>query len=143
MNQREQFGQLLGETARAWRAALDRRLAPVGLSGARWRVLLHLARTDVPLSQKELAHRIGIEGPTLVALLDRMVQDQWVERRPSDSDRRSNTVHLTARARRTIRRIEATAAALREELLSGVSKDELDGCARVLARIRDRAERRQ
>lgn len=142
MSQREHFGQLLGETARAWRAALDRRLRPVGLSGARWLVLLHLARADAPLSQKELADRIGIEGPTLVGLLDRMVQDGWVERRPSGSDRRSNTVHLTGAARRAIRRIEATAAALREELLSGVSEEELDVCARVLARIRDCAEHR-
>lgn len=143
MTQPENFGQLLGETARAWRAALDCRLRPIGLSGARWLVLLHLARADTPLSQKELAARIGIEGPTLVGLLDRMVQDGWVERRPSGSDRRSNTVHLTVPARRTIRRIEATAAALREELLSGVSRDEIESCARVLERIRDCAEGRR
>ncbi|MFO6383447.1 MarR family transcriptional regulator, partial [Pseudomonas aeruginosa] len=38
------FGTLLAQTSRAWRAELDRRLSHLGLSQARWLVLLHLAR---------------------------------------------------------------------------------------------------
>lgn len=140
MNDVEQFGQLLGETARAWRYALDRRLRPLGLSGARWLVLLHLARADRTLTQKDLAHRIGIESPTLVGLLDRMAKDGWVERRPSDRDRRSKTIHLTARARHAIDQIEAAAAQLRHNLLSDLSEEELRHCMQVLARIRQGAE---
>ena len=136
----ERLGQLLGETARAWRHALDRRLRPMGLSGARWLVLLHLARAPEPLTQKALAHRVGIEGPTLVGLLDRMAADGWVERRPSGSDRRSKNIHLTARARRTIPQIEETAATLRRELLSGLSDRDLQICMKVLTRIRQGAE---
>ncbi|MCR8721580.1 MarR family transcriptional regulator, partial [Pseudomonas syringae] len=37
------FGMQLGHLTRGWRAELDRRLADLGLSQARWLVLLHLA----------------------------------------------------------------------------------------------------
>lgn len=141
MNERsENMGQLLGGTARAWRFALDRRLEPLGLSLARWLVLLHLANTAEALSQKELAARVGVEGPTLVGLLDRMEDDGWVSRRPSDQDRRSKHVVLTARARGVIGPIQAAAAELREELLKGLSKDEIETCAKVLRHIKQAAE---
>lgn len=143
MNDVERFGQLLGETARAWRQALDRRLRPLGLSGARWLVLLHLARADGPLTQKELAHRVGIESPTLVGLLDRAASDGWVERRPSDQDRRSKTIHLTDQAHGAIDQIEAAAAELRHELLRDLSDQELRQCIKVLGRIRRGAEETQ
>lgn len=136
----EHFGQMVGETARAWRLALDRRLQPLGLSQARWLVLLHLARAEQPLTQKELAARIGIESSTLVGQLDRMARDGWVERRPTAADRRCKQVHLTARAHHVIGRIETAAAALRAELYRGLSEAELRRCMRLLTRIKQRAE---
>lgn len=49
------FGTLLAQTSRAWRAELDRRLSHLGLSQARWLVLLHLARHRDSPTQRELA----------------------------------------------------------------------------------------
>lgn len=139
----EHFGQLLGETARAWRFALDRRLQPLGLSGARWLVLLHLARSGEALAQKQLAGRVGIGGPGLVGLLDRMARDGWIERRERGDDRRSKAVHLTPKARRVIPRIEAAATQLRRELLRDLPEVELRRCIDVLGRIKDEAERKE
>lgn len=137
----DHFGQLLGETARAWRAVLDRRLQPLGLSGARWLVLLHVARAGETLVQKELARRVGIGGPALVGLLDRMARDGWIERRAHGEDRRRKAVHLTQKARRVIPRIEASAAELRDELLRDLPRAELQRCMRLLSRIKREAER--
>ncbi|MGA8260854.1 MAG: MarR family transcriptional regulator [Arenicellales bacterium] len=137
----ENLGQLLGGTSRAWRFALDRRLQPLGLSLARWLVLLHLANTREPLSQKGLAARVGVEGPTLVGLLDRMESDGWVSRRPSDTDRRSKHVVLTSRAKEVIRPIRAAADELREELLRGLSEEEIETCRKVLEHIKQAANR--
>ena len=55
--------------ARTWRAELDRRLNHLGLSQARWLVLLHLARHPEPPTQSELAQMVGVECPTLARLL--------------------------------------------------------------------------
>ncbi|WP_097458749.1 MarR family winged helix-turn-helix transcriptional regulator [Mangrovitalea sediminis] len=134
----EQFSQLLGETARAWRFELDRRLQPLGLSKSQWLVLLHAGGNGGDeLTQKQLAGRVGVEGPTLVGLLDRMERDQWIERRSSPHDRRSKTVHLTAKALNTRQKIEEVATALRKELLAGIDEQDIDTCKRVLTHIRD------
>lgn len=49
------FGTQLAQASRAWRAELDRRLSHLGLSQARWLVLLHLARNSGIPTQRELA----------------------------------------------------------------------------------------
>lgn len=139
---REHFGLLLAETARAWRYALDARLQPLGLSRAQWMVLLHVGRADEPLTQTVLARRSGVEGPTMAGLLDRMERTGWIERRVGETDRRSKTVHLTDTARRLSRRIERIAGELRAELVDDIPDEELARCAQLLARIRGRARLR-
>ncbi len=42
MYEQHRFGMQLTHLSRAWRAELDRRLTSLGLSQARWLVLLHL-----------------------------------------------------------------------------------------------------
>jgi MarR family transcriptional regulator for hemolysin len=140
MADHETFGALLGETSRAWRNRLDQRLRPLGLSQAKWQVLLHLNRAKDDLTQKALSTRLGIEGPSLVRLLDRMEADGWVKRRVAPADRRAKTIHSTAKAADTIREIKRVAAKLRDELLSGISAQELDAASVVLQRIKQRAE---
>jgi len=136
MRDPQHFGQLLGETARLWRAALDRRLAPLGLSQAQWLVLLHVSRAEDGLTQKELARASGVEAPTMVGLLDRMARNGWVERIPCPSDRRSKLVHLTERAQGLIHQIEEASQGLRAELLGGLSEAEIACCQRVLGHLR-------
>jgi MarR family transcriptional regulator for hemolysin len=134
------FGPLLHGTARAWRLKLDERLKPLGMSQARWRTLLHLSRAQGPITQAELAARLGVEEPTLVNLLHRLEETGWVKRLDSAEDRRCKTVRLQPRARRVIASINATAGELRCELLTGISPGEIQACVRVLEKIRQRAE---
>jgi MarR family transcriptional regulator, transcriptional regulator for hemolysin len=137
----EAFGPLLHGTARAWRLKLDERLRPMGLSQAKWRTLLHLSLASGPLTQAEIASRLGIEEPSLVTLLHRLESDRWVARRSSHSDRRCKTVHLAPRAQRVISQINAAALKLRHELLDEIPAAELRTCIRVLTRICRKAEK--
>ena len=137
----EPFGLLLHGTARAWRLKLDGRLKPMGLSQAKWRTLLHLSIASGPLTQAEVASRLGIEEPTLVTLLHRLEKGGWVTRRNASHDRRCKTVHLGKRAHQVITRINAAAAKLRHELLDDIPPSQLLICMRVLGAIRDKAER--
>jgi MarR family transcriptional regulator, transcriptional regulator for hemolysin len=137
----EMFSPLLHETARAWRLKLDERLKPMGLSQARWRTLLHLFRAHVPLTQSEIAARLGIEEPTLVTLLHHLEGEGWVTRKNSSRDRRCKTVHLQRRAHRIIGRINTTALKLRSDLIKDIPVRDLQTCMRVLSQVRARAER--
>ena len=125
----------LAHMSRGWRAELDRRLAGLGLSQARWLVLLHLARFDEPPTQRELAKSVGVEGPTLARLLDSLEAQGLVERQAVVEDRRAKKLMLCPPARPLIEQIETIANALRVELFTGVDEEELSTAMRVHSRI--------
>jgi MarR family transcriptional regulator for hemolysin len=135
----EKLGFLVHETARVWRTKLDQRLKPLGLSMGKWTTLAHLARGGDKLTQAEVAARVGVEEPTLAGILDRLEQDGWVKRQPSQRDRRCKTVHLQEQSTGVLEQIFGTAKTLRQELLRGIPRQDLETCIRVLAQIRDRA----
>jgi MarR family transcriptional regulator for hemolysin len=137
----EHLGHLLHGTARAWRQKLDERLKPMGLSQAKWRTLMHLSIAQEALTQAEIAARLGVEEPTVVTLLHRLEREAWITRTNSPHDRRCKMVVLGRRAQRVIAQINAAAEKLRHELLASISESDLQTCMRVLARIRERAEK--
>ena len=127
-------------TARAWRTKLDQRLRPLGLSQGKWRTLVQLSLGGDKLTQKEIAERMGIEGPTLAGLLDRLQEDGWIERRGSAEDRRCKIVHLQRRSKAVLEKIFNAAHDLRNELIEDIPRRDLETCIRVLGQIRKKAE---
>ena len=129
------FAMQLAQLSRAWRAELDRRLVGLGLSQARWLVLLHLARFDTPPTQRELAQSVGVEGPTLARLLDGLEAQGLVSRQAVAEDRRAKQITLSAKAQPLIEQIEAISTQLRQELFAGIDPVDLQHCQRVQERI--------
>ncbi|MBA1274630.1 MarR family transcriptional regulator [Stutzerimonas azotifigens] len=129
------FGMQLALLSRAWRAELDRRLASLGLSQARWLVLLHLAMLNAPPTQRELAQSVGVEGPTLARLLDSLEALGLVNRVGVPEDRRAKKITLTDQARPLIAQIEAISSALRAELFAGIDDADIERCQEVHQRI--------
>jgi MarR family transcriptional regulator for hemolysin len=136
-----ELGLILFGTARAWRTKLDQRLRPLGLSQGKWRTLMHLSQGGNKLTQKEIAENMGIEGATLAGLLDRLENDGWVKRRDVAHDRRCKTVHLQRRSKSVLDKIFNAAHDLRTELIEDISQRDLETCIRVLAKIKEKAER--
>ena len=132
----EEFAHLLHVTAHDWRTALDRRLRPLGLSRATWMLLAYVRKLDAP-SQTVLADRLGLEGPSVVRLVDRLEREALVERR-SAADRRVKTLHLTAKGEALSAEIHRAAAAMRGELFAGIGEDELEAARSVLQRLHAR-----
>ncbi|MET1078440.1 MAG: MarR family transcriptional regulator [Pseudomonas sp.] len=134
-SEQHRFAMQLAQLSRGWRAELDRRLAGLGLSQARWLVLLHLARFQELPTQRELAQSVGVEGPTLARLLDSLEAQGLVRRQAVAEDRRAKKISLSAEARPLIEQIEAISTQLRLELFAGLDEEELRCCQRVHARI--------
>jgi MarR family transcriptional regulator for hemolysin len=130
------LGVTLGQIARRWRARLDARIAGHhGLTESRWLALLALARLGEGATQKALAARLAVEGPTLVRTLDWLEQQGFVERRESLHDRRAKTLHFTTRAAPVLEEIESVANGVRAEILAGISEADLSACLRVLEQV--------
>ena len=116
----ERFIGALHNASRAWRQALDRRLKYLGVSQASWMTIAVSAKSRAPLSQSELADRLGVEGATMVAMVDRLVKAGLVVREPSTTDRRVKRVVLTPAGNLVYDKVRAEAAAFCGELLANM-----------------------
>lgn len=131
----QNIGFQLSRVPRLWRAVIDHRLAPLGLTQTRWITLYHLWRLGDGQPQCDLARTIGVEAPSLVRTLDQLADQGLIERRPSEQDRRTKRVYLTQEATPLIERIDAVVTQARHEMLAGLSDSEVEQLSALLARI--------
>ena len=123
---RRRVGFRLVGLSRRWRHTLDTRLAAAGLSDAVWAPLFHLSRLGDGISQSELASAVGIDGSSLVRLLDMLVAQELVERQPHPTDRRIKLLNLTPKGRTTVQAIRKRLVVLEDELLVGLDDATLE-----------------
>lgn len=122
---RSQFGSRFSLLARRWRRALDIRLAQAGLTDATWVPLVHLHQTGGGLTQKELAALVGIDGSSLVRLLDILCRQGLAERRVDERDSRARLVHLTAQGEKRVAEIRQELAKGEQEMLADLSDNDI------------------
>ena len=114
----ERFSMALHGSARAWRLAIDRRLRHIGISQSSWMAIALTAKEKEPPSQTRLANRVGVEDPTMVATIDRLVKAGYMLRTPSETDRRVKLLSLTESGMQVYRSVKQEADAMRTELLA-------------------------
>lgn len=137
---RHRIGIRLVGLARRWRQALDARLSASGLSDATWAPLMHLHElgSDNDVSQSTLAAAVGLDGSSLVRLLDILVERGLIERRPHPEDRRVKLVHLTHAGRRTVAALRKQLQAIESELLADIGEQDAQTLLRAFERIEAR-----
>lgn len=129
--------QLMATTAnlmvlsRAYRGAADKALADYSLSQATaWPVIL-TGRLGDGVRQGALAEALGVEGPSLVRVLDQLVAARLMERREDPHDRRAKTLHLTDAGHALCKQVEDVLVAFRRRLFEHVGAADLQACLRV------------
>lgn len=141
MQHAHNFGRQIGLLARLWRTEMDNRLRPLGLSQARWVLLVHLSEAADGLAQLDLAERAGVTGPTLVKQIDQLQRAGLVTRQEDPTDRRIKRVHLTKLGREKFAEVDAVAAALRHEVLEGEDSAEVQAAMDLTHRLIRRFDR--
>ena len=136
----ERFSAALHATARSWRLAIDARLKDLGIGQAGWMTIAMIAKSKEPPSQRELADLLGIEGPSVVSMLDRLERGGLVRREASPLDRRVKLAHLTDDGRTLYARVREEADAFRLAMLEGVPKETLAAAADLLEALRARID---
>ncbi len=104
-----------------WRVAVDRALAPVGLTHAQYVMLASLYGMEragrVP-SQRELADHTGLEALYVSKLARSLDADGLIQRTRDTADTRTMRLELTDKGRETIQPAIAEVAALLDKLLA-------------------------
>lgn len=136
------FSHLLYLTAHHWRLAVDRRLKGLGMSQASWVAVAAIARNDTPLSQSELAQELGVENATLVPLINRLVEQQLVQRVLTEQDKRKRLLVATEQGMALYHQVKTVADDLREEIMSVISPEEQAQTRQVLEKLLREVERK-
>ena len=132
----ERLGKSLNMAAKAVREHFDSSLRQIGSSFHTYMVLRH-ADMFPGVSQRHLAEQIGIEGPTLVRHIDRLVEEGLVRRARDQADRRVSRVELTDEGRAHLARAEHIAQAHDDDFRRLFSDQDLQVLTAALSRIRD------
>ncbi|PQV46472.1 MarR family winged helix-turn-helix transcriptional regulator [Paraburkholderia sp. BL21I4N1] len=128
--------------ARKWRRTSHGVLAAFNVSEACATPLLTASRLGAAVRQVTLADHVGIEGPSLVRLLDQLCAAGLMRRDEDPEDRRAKTVVLTEEGRAVTAKMEEELVTLRAQALKGVSRSDLEATLRVLAAFTSDASER-
>jgi DNA-binding MarR family transcriptional regulator len=106
----------------------------VGTHGYHYRLLAALAEFG-PSSQADLARSTGVDGSDVVAALNEMAGQRLVKRAPDASDRRRNTISITAAGRRRLTALDDVLDGIQERLLAPLSAAERQQLVGLLDRL--------
>lgn len=124
-------GQLM-LSGRQWRQISQAAVTAHGISAAAAAPLLFIRRLGGGVRQVTLADYVGVEGATLVRLVDQLCAADLVRREVDPSDRRANVLSLTEAGERMAERIEVELKQLRAEVFAEVSEADMAAALRVL-----------
>jgi DNA-binding MarR family transcriptional regulator len=97
--------------------------------------LLEALRDSDELPVGELADHAGVAAPTATRMLDCLARDGFVERRHSETDRRSVLVSLTPRGKSAVETAHGVIETWRREVFERLQPEEREPAARLLARL--------
>ncbi len=130
------------------REARQRVVARWNLTLPQFEMLAELARAeDGGFTFVELSRLLLVTSGNLTGIVDRLVEQRLVERRPDAKDRRVIRVALTEKGRRVTEHMLPAHAADIEEILSFMPRTALNNLSHLLGQLRDglhaRAELKQ
>jgi len=134
------FGFLVNELGRLYSQQFDREARErLGLSQAQCRLLFVLTShgEDEPLSQAELAEKVGVSAMAITTMCDRLAAAGWIERHPAAQDRRVNRLHIQPKARKALERAMAISDELTDRVFAGFSATDRKQLIALLGRARE------
>lgn len=126
-----QLSSGLLQSGRQWQRLADTALGSHGISTACTMPLLMIGRSGGGIRQVTLAQQLGLEGPSLVRLLDKLSASGLVRRECDASDRRANLLWLTEEGQALVSELEQKLIGLRQEVFGELSMDELRAVLKV------------
>jgi MarR family transcriptional regulator for hemolysin len=128
-------------SARLWRKLAREQVARYGVAEAGAGPLLWIGRLGGKVRQNVLAEYCGMEGASLVRILDELQAAGLVVRVPDTTDRRANLLDLTEAGAIKLGEIEAELAAFRLQTFEGLSAADIEAALKVFAAVKAAAGR--
>jgi DNA-binding MarR family transcriptional regulator len=108
--------------------------AEVGAGPYHYRILAALQEYGTS-SQADLARRGNLDRSDVVAAINELADQGFVERTPDPHDRRRNLVRLTRTGNQQLRRMDRTLDRVQDDLLEPLSVEDRQALTRLLTRL--------
>jgi DNA-binding MarR family transcriptional regulator len=139
----DRMAHLIRDTERAFRKALQVRLAAYDVPFGHWTFLRVLWEND-SLTQKELSAHAGVMEPTTFAAMRAMEAQGYIVRKQLPTNRKNVYIHLTAKGRALKKKLVPLAEETNSISTKHISPDDLMTTRKVLlAMIEDLAKDEQ
>ncbi len=135
---RSRFGRLIGSVYRQWRRQVDLSFKDMELTDATRMPLLILYVDDAPMRQKDLAEALYLDTSSLVRVLDQLRRKKLVDWTSHPADRRTKLIGLTPQGQHVAALILEKSLQIEQEILSGLTPEELETTRRALSKISER-----
>ncbi len=137
MMKKTKGGTLLSQVhqvcARVWNKIL-RENNMADLEGARGRVIFALWGKDgVPI--KSLCEKTSLDKSTLTGIIDRLERDGYIERKPSETDKRSTIISLTGKEQEFANHVQKVSDQMNSIFYKGFTDEEITQFDTMLQRI--------
>ena len=104
------------------------------LEGARGRIIFALWGKDgVPV--KTLSEKTSLDKSTLTGIIDRLERDGYIERKPSEKDKRSTLISLTGKEQGFANKVQKVSDKMNGIFYKGFTDDEIIQFEGMLERI--------
>ena len=133
---RELIFQLI-ETSRLLQTYVDHRAKEFNTTRAQWAVLGRLRRQE-GLTQVDLAGQLELQPISLVRLLDRLVEQGYLQRRTDAQDRRVKRLYLTPAGRQVVEDLDPLGDSIRGDVLEGYSAHDMQNVHDMLIGMKER-----
>ena len=128
-------GFIVNRTAKAFVKAFDSELRDkVGVTFGQWKVIVMLVNQN-GLTQKEIAEKLGLEGSTLIPIIDKMEKESLVIRKVDSSDRRNNRIYRTEKADALWDKMIECARKIREVSIKEIPEENINVMRNVLEKM--------
>jgi MarR family transcriptional regulator, organic hydroperoxide resistance regulator len=127
----DRMAHLIRDTERAFRKALQIRLAAHGVPFGHWTFLRVLWEND-GITQKELSAHAGVMDPTTFAAMKAMQAQGYIVRKQLPTNRKNVYIHLTAKGRSLKNKLVPLAEDTNRISTGRISPDELTTARKVL-----------
>lgn len=133
---KREFAFTIMDVARLLKTYADQRARQFGISRAQWAVLIRIDRNE-GLKQSELADMLDLQPITLTRLLDRLANNELIERRADPHDRRANRLYLKPAAKPLLERLSDLGADMMETVLDGLPQSAIERTLKELGLVKD------
>lgn len=124
-------------------SAIEPRLRARGYRWATFQLLTTLYGHAKGLVQADVARRLAITPPTLTEAIQNHTRMGLVEQVEDKRDRRSKRILLTPAGKAAVKLMVRDIAAIENDMLKGISEEELAGLANILDRIQENLTREE